>query len=269
MIKLSVLATSSAGNSTFLSSGRTRLLIDCGLNLQETTRRVEAIGEEIDLVSAVLLTHPHGDHCAGLPTLIRHWRRAGRHVPVYCSMATHDALPALIPPHWYKHVSQYDRWTVGDFQCETFPIEHDCGEPLGFTCQVDNVRLSFALDLGVIDDALGEYLARADVLFLEANHDPDMLAAGPYAYKLKQRIAKTHLSNGAAVRWITEHMTERTRHLLLGHLSVTTNDPELVRLSAMQALNGRGLDSGVLEVISPGEGPSGPLLLEQDRDKEH
>jgi phosphoribosyl 1,2-cyclic phosphodiesterase len=263
MLKISVLATSSAGNATFVSDGTTRLLVDAGLSLYDTAERLAAIGEDIDRINAVLLTHPHSDHAFGLTTLIKRWRRGGAFVPVYCSASTFEALGQMIPPHWYRHVAQHDEWKVGELHCETFAVEHDTGEPLGFTvADTGGRRATFALDLGKIDGYLGEYLACAEVLFLESNHDPEMLAAGPYQYKLKQRIAQTHLSNAAACKWIEEHMTSRTGHLLLGHLSKTTNDPELVRLMAMRALNERGLDSGVVEVIAPGEPPSGPLVID-------
>lgn len=259
-MKVSVLATSSAGNSTFVSSGGSRLLVDCGLSVSETSSRLKSIDEDVDTVTAVLLSHSHSDHAGGLPGLIRHWRRAGQFVPVYCSQATFDALPGAIPAYWHRRIAQHEAWTVGAIRCETFLVQHDCGEPLGFTCQGDNTRASFALDLGAISAALGEYLAGSDALLLESNHDSSMLRAGPYSYKLKQRIAETHLSNEAACRWIAEHMTARTKHLMLGHLSTTTNDPELVELLARQALKKRDL-STALEVIVPGAAPSGPLVL--------
>jgi phosphoribosyl 1,2-cyclic phosphodiesterase len=258
-LKIAILATSSAGNSSFVSDGVSRLLIDCGLSLLETTTRLAAIGESVDNIDAVLLSHPHGDHCAGLPTLIKRWRRGGRCVPVYCSVATFDALPNVIPPHWYRHVAQFDHWQIGEIRCETFVVQHDCGEPLGFTVQVGDQRATFALDLGAIDDPLAEYFTQSDFLLLESNHDPDMLAAGPYSYRLKQRIAKTHLSNESACAWISEYMGYRTRYLLLGHLSETTNDPAIVRLMAQHHLTRLKL-TPVFQVISPGAS-SGPWLL--------
>jgi phosphoribosyl 1,2-cyclic phosphodiesterase len=262
-MKISVLATSSAGNSTFVSAGTTRLLIDAGLTMSETASRLKSIGEEIDGIDAVLLTHPHLDHAGGLATLIRHWRRAGRHVPVHCSMSTFSDLEKVIPPYWFRHVMQFDTFQVGDLHCETFSVQHDTGEPLGFTvADRTGTRATFALDLGEIDGYLGEYLSNADFLLLESNHDPDMLAAGPYAYRLKQRIAQTHLSNSAACAWITGHMTSRTHNLYLGHLSLTTNDPHIVRLMADQAIAACSFDQPpVVTVLLPGEGPSPPLIV--------
>lgn len=261
MLKVSVLSTSSAGNCSFVSDGTSRLLIDCGLAMYDTTHRLKAIGEDVDQVDAVLLTHSHSDHAFGLHTLIKRWRRGGRHVPVFCSASTFEELPNVIPPHWYREIAQQSYWNVAGIRCETFAVPHDTGEPLGFTCASDGLRATFALDLGWIDAPLGEYLAGADILLLESNHDSDMLQAGPYSYLLKQRIAQTHLSNEAACKWIQKHMTARTRHLLLGHLSMTTNDLEIVRLMASQAIEKRGL-AAALEVIPPGGQPSGPLILE-------
>ena len=252
----------------FVSSDGTRLLIDAGLSVADTRARLKAIGEDLDEISAVLVTHPHLDHAGGLANLVRHWRRAGRLVPVYCTWRTYDALKKGISPHWYRNVAQFDTFEVGAFHCETFTVKHDCGDPLGFTvADREGNRATFALDLGEIDSHLGEYLAMADFLLLESNHDPDMLAAGPYAYTLKQRISKFHLSNSAACQWITDHMSSRTHNLYLGHLSTTTNDPNIVRLMADQAIAARVFDQPpVVTVILPGEGPSPPLLVGQDQD---
>jgi phosphoribosyl 1,2-cyclic phosphodiesterase len=258
-LKVAVLATSSAGNSTFVSDGQTRILVDCGLSLLETTARLAAIGESVDAIDAVLLTHHHSDHCLGLETLIRRWRRGGRFVPVYCSSSTHNGMSYAIPAQWFEPIGDSSQWPVGKLDCRAFPVQHDTGQPLGFTVALGNARASFALDLGAIDEGLGDHLADSDLVLLETNHDPDMLAAGPYSYKLKTRVAWTHLSNEAACSWIASHMTHRTKHLLLGHLSVTTNDPELVRLMARRELDRLELPA-TLDVISPGEA-SGPWLL--------
>jgi phosphoribosyl 1,2-cyclic phosphodiesterase len=259
-LKVSVLATSSAGNSTFVSDGTTRLLIDAGLSLLETTTRLAAVGESVDNIDAVLLTHPHIDHCAGLGTLIRRWRRGGRCVPVYCSYSTWATMPGVIPVHhWFREINQSSRWDIGKIRCECFAVEHDTKEPLGFTVEVGKQRASFALDLGTLGGDLADYIADSDLVLVEANHDPDMLRAGPYAYKLKERILKTHLSNEAACAWISEHMTHRTKYLLLGHLSLSTNDPELVRLMARRELD-RLKFTAELEVIEPGAS-SGPWVL--------
>lgn len=261
MLTISVLATSSAGNCTYVASESTRLLIDAGLSTAETFKRLRLIGVDPDTIDAVLVTHPHSDHMGGLTTMVRHWRRAGRVVRIYCSKSTAEGLPAhILHWDWFKQIAQYDRWMIGNIRCETVGVQHDTGEPLAFVCQVGDIRAGFFLDLGAIDQSLGQYMADCDALLLEANHDPDMLRAGPYSYNLKKRVAETHLSNESACRWIAEHMTERTRHLMLGHLSVTTNDPELVTLMASQKIKERCL-STALEVVVPGAAPTGPLVL--------
>ena len=270
MLKVAVLASSSAGNSTFVTDGESRLLIDAGLCLAETSQRLKMIREDPDTIDAVFVTHPHSDHIEGLKTLLSYWRRGGRVVEVYCSQSTHDALPGVIPPHWYRKVTQDSLWQVGKLHCGSFPVVHDTEEPLGFTCASGPFRAAFALDLGEIGDELGDFLADSDLVFLESNHDPDMLAAGPYSYKLKERIAKTHLSNEQACAWIAEHMTHRTKHLLLGHLSASTNDPEIVRLMAQRELKRLELPAA-LGVILPGAPQPSVRVMEEpepDPDKE-
>lgn len=261
-MKISILATSSAGNCSYVASESTRLLIDAGLSMAETFKRLRSIGADPDAIDGVLLTHEHSDHALGLDAMFSYWRRAGRTPRLYCSEGTASAIVASHKDAPARAIRTfYSAFLVGDLRVVPFKVEHDACGPTGFTVETigkDPVRYTQALDLGRID--FPEHFAESDAILLESNHDPGMLRAGPYSYKLKQRIAETHLSNEAACRWISEHMTERTKHLMLGHLSTTTNDPEIVRLMASQAIGARGL-STALEVIVPGAGPTGPLSL--------
>jgi phosphoribosyl 1,2-cyclic phosphodiesterase len=109
---------------------------------------------------------------------------------------------------------------------------------------------------------VAENLRGADVLILEANHDLEMLRTGPYPWNLKQRLLGRfgHLSNTAVGRFLHEQFDGRAEHVLLAHLSMRNNHPELARQEALRALRRRGLDKTRLTVTGQ-DVPGQPIHL--------
>jgi phosphoribosyl 1,2-cyclic phosphodiesterase len=132
---------------------------------------------------------------------------------------------------------------VGDIDVTSFTIPHDAADPVGFSFRAQGVKISIATDLGYMPDSIRFHLRDSDALLLESNHDVEMLKVGPYPWALKQRIMgrNGHLSNDVACNFIRDELDIRTSTLILGHLSAHNNHPEIVRLMAAQALNGRSL----------------------------
>ena len=132
---------------------------------------------------------------------------------------------------------------MGDIDVTSFTIPHDAADPVGFSFRAEGVKISIATDLGYMPDSIRFHLRGSDALLLESNHDVEMLKVGPYPWALKQRIMgrNGHLSNDVACNFIREELDTRTSTLILGHLSAQNNHPEIVRLMAEQALDGRSL----------------------------
>src|SRR5579863_8146207 len=86
MVRITVLGSGSKGNSAVISSSRTRVLVDAGLSAKETRKRLKQSGEDPEQLTAVLITHEHNDHVAGLPVMARKLK-----VPVYMTGPTHAA----------------------------------------------------------------------------------------------------------------------------------------------------------------------------------
>lgn len=242
MLKFCVLASSSSGNSIFIGTERTRILIDAGLSRKETAARLAAIGESLDKIDGVLITHEHSDHILGLPVVAR---AVGK--PVYCTELTAEVL------NWEEIRAPRETFaagtgfTIGDLEIGSFTIPHDAVDPVGYTVKGSGVRAAVVTDLGYMPDSIKMHLRGTDVLLLESNHNLEMLKVGPYPWSIKQRIMgrKGHLSNDAAYEYITQDMDTSVSTLILGHLSENTNYPSLVEQMAEQALGARGVSPRV------------------------
>ncbi len=237
-----MLASSSSGNCTFLGTERTRILIDAGLSRRETFARLAAIGEDPGKLDAIVVTHEHSDHVAGLVALARP-SKSGRRLPVYLSKLT---APAISWESCEPHVETFQAgagFTIGDITIESFTIPHDAVDPVGFTFRAEGVKIGVAMDMGYMPDSIKVHLRSCDFLILESNHDVEMLKVGPYPWSLKQRVMgrKGHLSNDTVCDYIAENLDGTTGTLVLSHLSEQNNHPEIVRLVASQALERRGL----------------------------
>jgi phosphoribosyl 1,2-cyclic phosphodiesterase len=238
MVKFCVLASGSSGNSAFLATSRTRILVDAGLSLRELAKRLDSIGESTEQLDAILITHEHTDHVGGLLRLLR---KRKFQIPVYL---THLTAPEI---DWEESQPRLERFqagmsfTVGDIEISSFSIPHDARDPVGFYFRAEGVRVGIATDLGYIPDSIRFHLRGVDVLLLESNHDVEMLKVGPYPWVVKQRVMgrRGHLSNDMVCDFVTHDLDRSTGTLILGHLSEHNNHPEIVRMGAAEALFAR------------------------------
>jgi len=237
--KVCVLASSSSGNCTFIGTDRTRILVDAGLSRKEIALRLASIGEALEGLDAVLITHEHSDHVSGLPVLARALR-----IPVYITRLAAGTLawPAGFTPK-LEIFQAGCGFAIGDLRIQSFTVPHDAIDPVGFCVDADGVRIGVVMDLGYIPESVKYHVRGARLLVLEANHDVEMLKVGPYPWAVKQRVMgrRGHLSNDVVSEFILEELDGGTRTLVLGHLSEHNNHPEIVRLVADQALRRRAL----------------------------
>jgi phosphoribosyl 1,2-cyclic phosphodiesterase len=212
--------------------------VDAGLSRKEIRQRLAAIGEDPDKLDAIVVSHEHSDHVSGLPRLA-----AKLHAPIFL---THRTAPAIDWGGANPAVETFQAGTrvvIGDLEVDSFTIPHDAADPVGFTLRSQGLKVGLVTDLGYIPDSIKFHLRGTNLLLLESNHDLEMLKVGPYPWSVKQRVMgrKGHLSNEVASEYIRHDLDTTTSVLVLGHLSEHNNHPELVRLTAMQALVGREL----------------------------
>ena len=249
IVKFCVLASGSSGNSALVVTEKARVLVDAGLSLRELTRRMAMVGERPDQLSAVVITHEHSDHVAGLATLAR------KHsVPVYL---TRLAAPRIDWGEFTPALEAFQagcRLSIGDIEIDSFSIPHDSIDPVGFCLRAQGIKIAVVTDLGYIPDSIHFHVDGAHVLLMEANHDLEMLRVGPYPWSVKQRVMSRmgHLSNLSRCEFLRDRFDDSTPHLILGHLSEQNNHPEIVRAMAAAALEERGLTT-TLEVATQSE----------------
>jgi phosphoribosyl 1,2-cyclic phosphodiesterase len=234
IVKVCVLASSSSGNSTFIRTEKTRLLVDAGLSKRDIFGRLAAIEEDPEKLDAILVTHEHSDHVSGLVTLAR---QLG--VPIFITRLTAPAIP------WGEYTPRLDcfqagtSFSIGDIDIDSFTIPHDAIDPVGFCFRSQGVKVGVVTDLGYVTDSIKFHLRGVNLLVLESNHDLEMLKVGPYPWSVKQRVMgrKGHLSNDVVCDFIRRDLDSTINTLVLGHLSEHNNHPEIVRNLATRALD--------------------------------
>jgi phosphoribosyl 1,2-cyclic phosphodiesterase len=259
MVTLSVLGSGSRGNATFIKTDTVRILIDAGLSRRELAKRLESIGEDPDGIDAVLITHEHNDHGAGLRTLLKELS-----IKAYLTPGT---LKGLQPETFEMEGSEIVLiaagvpFTVGDAEIMPFAVPHDANEPTAFSVFCQGMRITQLTDVGHMAESVVSHLMGADCLILESNHDLEMLRVGPYPWVLKQRLMGRygHLSNTAVARFIRDQYDGHAAHMVLAHLSERNNHPEVARQEALRALRHRGFNSTVATTRQ--QDPTPPIRL--------
>jgi phosphoribosyl 1,2-cyclic phosphodiesterase len=234
MIGFCPLGSGSKGNSCFFGSERTKVLIDAGLSGRATDQRLQQIGQSLDDIQGILITHDHHDHIAGLKQLaIR------RGIPVYANAETAKGIVAALEGEVPKlRIFQTgEAFEVGDLEILPMPILHDTVDPVAFVIQSCSRRVGICTDLGMVTPAVLRHLQNCDHLVLEANHEPDLVAmsARPLVYKQRVLGRYGHLSNQAARELLQSIWHAQLRSVHFAHLSSECNRPELALQAGLEA----------------------------------
>jgi len=232
-MRFASLGSGSRGNATLVAAGATLVMVDCGFSCRETERRLARFGCSPDDLSALLVTHEHGDHIRGIGLLARKYG-----LPVWLTRGTRQVMRDDDVPTLF-YFDGHSTITLGDLQVHPFTVPHDAREPCQFTFDDGNCRFGMLTDTGRMTPHILECLDACDALLLECNHDADLLMGGPYSAALKQRVGGPlgHLSNAQAGEVLSQLDTSRLQHLVAAHLSDKNNRPELARQALATVLD--------------------------------
>lgn len=219
ILRFASLGSGSKGNATLVEAGNTRVLLDCGFSLAETEKRLSQLECPPESINAIIVTHEHGDHCAGVGKLSRKYD-----LPVWLTVGTYHACKdnQFASTHY---IDSHSSFTLGELELQPFPVPHDAREPCQFVFSNGTRRLGVLTDTGNVTPCIIEHLSGVDALLLECNYDANLLSNGVYPYILKQRVSGNygHLDNQQS-RYILEKInTQNLQHLVGMHVSEKNN----------------------------------------------
>ena len=237
-MKISVLGSGSGGNATVVSSGRTAVLVDAGFGPRTLAARCERVGVAPASISAIFVTHEHGDHRLGALEFAETWG-----IPIHCSRGTAEALGldgSLFAP--FVPISAGGEGRVGDLGFRAHATPHDANESLAFRFEDGGAACAIATDLGRCEPDLVEFFRGVRAILFEFNHDDDLLRDGPYHWMLKRRITGGwgHLSNRQSAQALARAAGPELREVVALHLSRQNNDPGIVRAVLAETLERAG-----------------------------
>lgn len=231
-MRFASLGSGSRGNANLVTHGKTTLMIDCGFSAREAEKRLKGLDIEAESLSAILITHEHADHMAGVRVMARKYK-----LPVYATPGTAGCLPDDIRD-MIREFNCHERFTIGDIEVEPFPVPHDAREPSQFVFGNGHHRLGLLTDVGTITPLIEDMLTGCDALMLETNHDMTMLEQGEYPEHLKRRVGGRlgHLNNVQSATLLEKIDTSKLQHIMAMHISEKNNCPTIVVPLLAQAL---------------------------------
>lgn len=240
-MRFASLGSGSKGNATLIQHGETLLMIDNGFSVKEAVKRLSRLDIEPEQISAILVTHEHADHMAGVTRFASRFQ-----TPVWASYGTASMFKAEITT--LNRFNSHQNFTLGNIHIAPVPVPHDAKEPTQFVFKTEGCQLGMMTDTGSITAHMVEALSDCDALLLECNYDTDLLMNGVYPASLKRRVSGDwgHLSNEQAVSLLKQLNTKNFQHLVLAHVSEKNNSHERVLDVISQAVE---CDRAWLEVI--------------------
>ena len=241
------LGSGSRGNSTLIEADGTAILVDCGFSMRETERRLQRLTRQIEQVTAILVTHEHGDHVRGVASLAKKYD-----IPIWSSRGTAKAAKLEGLAQW-NCIDIHQQFEIQAIQVQPIPVPHDAKEPCQFIFSDGDWRLGVLTDTGSITPYIEQQYSACDAFILEANHDEEMLANGSYPPSLKHRVGGNygHLNNGQAKDLLNAIDISKLQYLVASHISDKNNTVALARDKMSEALDA---DASWIDVACQDEG---------------
>lgn len=256
-MRVNVLFSGSRGNCTYISDGETSILVDAGGNLKRIRESLESLGDSLDNIKGIFVTHEHNDHINALYTITKKYD-----VRIYTTVET---ARAFCTPTNSRDMDTCRRvagcvmtvrpnktYEIGTIAVSTFPTPHDTLGSLGFVfySTKDKKSIGYATDIGHVTDQLKQAFSGLKNIVIESNHDIEMLRTGPYPEYLKSRILSEngHLSNLSCAEFVRELAEKGGVSFTLAHLSEENNMPSLALETVREAV--KGIEGITIKVAS-------------------
>ncbi|HEX9665915.1 MAG TPA: MBL fold metallo-hydrolase [Thermodesulfobacteriota bacterium] len=238
-MKVCTLASGSSGNSLFIQTNSSKILIDAGISLRQIKARLKKLDVELSDLDAVIVSHEHLDHAMSIPKIEN---------PTYVASATIHLWKDKV-----KNLYEFNTgssFSINDVLITSFSVPHDALDPVGFTIETDHKKLGIVTDIGTATSLVKERLKGSNILIIEFNHDENILRESHYPWEIKQRIMSRlgHLSNVQAANLFAGLLHSELSYLLLAHLSETNNRYDIALRAASSIIEKSGADQVSISV---------------------
>lgn len=232
-MKVCVLSSGSKGNTTYIQSDNTKILIDAGNTSKYIKEKLEELGVLPSELDAILITHTHVDHINGLKVFIKKYN-----IPVFVTEIMLKKLDFLSNYHILSN--EFD---INDLHINAFKTSHDAEDSRGYVISSNNKSIVYVTDTGYINNKYFDLLRNKNLYIMESNHDVEMLTNGKYPFKLRQRILsdKGHLSNYDSAKYLSMFIGDNTKYVMLAHLSEDNNTEKLAYSTLVDRLNNENI----------------------------
>lgn len=237
MIRFCALYSGSSGNSYFVEIDGTKLLVDAGTSAKKIKDALISIGEKIENIQGVLITHEHIDHVKGLKVLLKK-----QNIPIYTTNKTFKAILSIYPElkqNQFIPFKSGDKFKINNTYIKSIRISHDATDPVAFCFKdINENKIAILTDLGYISEGVYQSVISSKLVLLESNYEPNILQVSDYPSYLKRRIISEygHLSNEDASNFAKELIKNGTHTLILGHLSLNTNTEKIAYQNMKNAI---------------------------------
>lgn len=224
-----IIASGSKGNATLIKHHDTLILIDLGITLVRLKEALTSIHAELKDIDAAIFTHEHSDHLNGLKSL---------------SPKKMYALKGTLPSSLSNVVNKYEPFYIKEIKITPFPTSHDASNPCGYILEADNEKLVYMTDTGVFLEETLPYVNNPNYLIIESNHDIQMEMRTNRSFRLKQRILSDvgHLCNEDSAFASLEIIGDKTKEIVLAHLSEEANTPSVALEAYQKVFSYKGVD---------------------------
>lgn len=229
-MKVIVLSSGSKGNTTFVETDNTKILIDCGNTCKYICQKLASINVKPKDIDAILISHTHVDHIKGLQVFLHKFN-----TKVYL---TQKMQPELSYIENYKFINS-NNFNIKDITIDIIKTSHDASDSHGFILTNNNSSMVYVTDTGYINVKYHDILKNRNLYIFESNHDVEMLSNSNYPFQLRKRILsdKGHLSNYDSAKYLSEFIGDNTKYIMLAHLSEENNTQELAYETLIDRLN--------------------------------
>lgn len=231
-MKLKTIASGSKGNCSIVLCDETKFIIDMGISYLTLKRSLEENSLSFDQFTGILITHNHKDHISGLASLIKK-----THIKVFIPIEMYDGIKELVPKERCEFID--DKFKINDTEIELIHTSHDAPYSIGFIITQNEKSIVYVTDTGYINRKYLKKMENKDLYLIESNHDEVMLMDGPYPRFLKERVIsdKGHLSNTTTSKYLSKIIGNKTKYIILAHISEKNNTEELAYKCTKEEIN--------------------------------